>query len=102
MVYSEVYNMMCEPDKYIGKTIKMNGLFTVYHDKSTGNKYFSCIIQDATACCSQGIEFVWKGDHSYPDDYPEPGTEIVVTGTFDTYTEDDIVYCQLLDAELAF
>ena len=25
MVYSEVYNMMCEPDRYLGKRIKMNG-----------------------------------------------------------------------------
>lgn len=24
MVYSEVYNMMCEPDRYLGKRIKMN------------------------------------------------------------------------------
>lgn len=51
MVYSEVYNMMYEPDSYIGKTIRMDGIYTAYHDESSGNNYFACIIQDATACC---------------------------------------------------
>lgn len=84
MVYSEVYSMMYDPDSYIGKTVKMNGLFTVYHDESTGNNYFACIIQDATACCSQGMEFVLTDDYAYPSDYPEVGSEITVTGVFDT------------------
>ena len=68
MVYSEVYNMMTDPKEYIGKTIKMNGTFSYYHDESTGNEYFACIIKDATACCAQGIEFVLDGDYSYPKD----------------------------------
>ena len=29
MVYSEVYNMMSEPDGYLGKTVKMDGSFDV-------------------------------------------------------------------------
>lgn len=100
MVYSEVYNMMYEPDNYIGKTIKMDGLFTSYHDESTGNYYFACIIQDATACCAQGMEFVLTDDYSYPDDYPEEGGPITVVGVFDTYMEGDYMYCTLKDASL--
>ncbi|MBQ2101105.1 MAG: hypothetical protein II477_08545, partial [Lachnospiraceae bacterium] len=50
MVYSEVYNMMMTPDDYIGKTVKMSGAFSYFKDDSTGHEYFSCIIQDATAC----------------------------------------------------
>ncbi|MBR1444291.1 MAG: hypothetical protein IJ583_12270, partial [Firmicutes bacterium] len=87
MVYSEVYNMMYEPDEYIGKTIKMNGTFKIYHDEDTGNNYFACIIQDATACCTQGIEFVPTNKYLYPDDYPYEDEEITVTGVFDTYME---------------
>ena len=30
MVYAEVFNMMMSPDDYIGKTIRMTGIFTVY------------------------------------------------------------------------
>lgn len=96
MVYSEVYNMMDNPKEYIGKTVKMNGNFAVYHD---GDKnYYSCIIQDATACCAQGMEFVLKGDYTYPDDYPQPGDEITVEGVFDTYMENDYEYCTLREA----
>ena len=101
MVYSEVYNMMVSPDDFIGKTVKMDGQFAMYHDESTGKYYFACIISDATACCSQGIEFVLTEDYTYPDDYPKEGDKICVIGTFDTYQEGEYTYCTLRDAEFA-
>lgn len=100
MVYSEVYNMLASPDQYIGKTVKMDGLFTYYYDKPTGNYYFACIIQDATACCAQGIEFVLTDEYTYPDDYPEADAEICVVGVFDTYEEKGDTYCTLREAKL--
>ncbi len=100
MVYSEVYNMMMTPDDYLGKTVKMNGSFSVYHDEAADVYYFACIIADATACCSQGIEFVLAGDYSYPEDYPELGEEITVTGVFDTYIEGEYQYCTLRNASM--
>ncbi len=100
MVYSEVYNMMTSPENYIGKTVKMSGLFAYYHDEETGNYYFACIVQDATACCAQGIEFVLADDCVYPDDYPEVDEEICVIGVFDTYQEGSYTYCTLRNAEL--
>ena len=99
MVYSEVSNMMISPEDYIGKTIKMNGSFAYFHDEAADNYYFACIIQDATACCAQGIEFVLAGDHSFPEDYPEVEEEISVVGIFDTYKEGDYTYCTLKNAE---
>lgn len=100
MIYSEVLNMMTTPDDYIGKTIKMAGNFSIYEDPESGNIYYACVIQDATACCSQGIEFKLKGDYKYPDDYPELGTEIAVTGVFHTYNEGEYTYCELENAEM--
>ena len=100
MVYSEVYNMMVSPEDYIGKTIKMDGQFSIYHDDATGNDYFACIIQDATACCSQGIEFVLTDDYTYPEDYPEEGGSIIVIGVFETYMEGEYRYCTLKNASL--
>lgn len=99
MVYAEVYNMMTSPETYIGKIVKMDGTFAYYHDKTTDQYYFACLIQDATACCSQGIEFVLTDDYSYPDDYPEAGNEICVIGIFDTYQEGSNTYCTLRNAE---
>lgn len=100
MVYSEVSNMMTSPEKYIGKTVKMKGPFSLYHDEDSGKYYFACIIQDATACCAQGIEFVLTEDYTYPDDYPDVNEEICVIGVFDTYQEDGYTYCTLRNADL--
>ncbi|MCR5174247.1 MAG: hypothetical protein K6C09_06415 [Oscillospiraceae bacterium] len=100
MVYSEVFSMLDTPDDYIGKIVKMNGIFAYYYDEASGNYYYACIIRDATACCSQGIEFVLTDEYVYPDDYPEVGEDVTVIGRFDTYTEGDYLYCTLRDAVL--
>ncbi|MCR5403637.1 MAG: hypothetical protein K6E91_07455 [Butyrivibrio sp.] len=100
MVYSEVYNMMYYPENYVGKTVKMSGLYAVYHDESTDRYYHACIISDATACCSQGIEFELTDDYKYPDDYPEEGDQICVEGLFDTYKEGEYTYCTLRNSRM--
>ena len=100
MVYSEVYNMMYYPENYIGKTVKMKGMYAGYHDESTDKYYHACIIQDATACCAQGIEFEPTDDYRYPDDYPAEGQEVCVTGVFDKYKEGENIYCTLRNARL--
>lgn len=100
MVYSEVYNMMVSPDNYKGKTVKMKGQFVPYYDEATGKYYFACFIFDASACCSQGIEFILTDDYSYPEDYPQEGDTICVVGTFDTYMEGEYMYCTLRSAVL--
>ncbi len=100
MVYSEVYNMTTNPESYIGKTVKANGLFAYYHNEATGKDYFVCMIQDASACCAQGIEFFPTEDYTYPDDYPAHGEEICVIGVFDTYKEGNYTFCTLRNARL--
>ena len=100
VVYSEVYDMMFYPDNYVGKTVKMDGMFTYYYDEANDKYYFACIIMDATACCSQGIEFEPSEDFTYPDDFPEDGGDICVVGVFDTYEEDGFTYCTLRNAEI--
>lgn len=100
MVYSEVYNMMAAPEKYIEKTVRINGPFVGMYYEPTDKNYFYVIIEDATACCTQGMEFVLAGDFIYPDDYPEENEYVTVTGIFETYTEegDENIYTRLRDA----
>lgn len=103
MVYATVSQLMYEPDDYVGKTIRMNGLYYAGFYEPTGKYYHYCLIQDALACCAQGLEFVWDdGSHVYPDEYPAENTEIVVQGTFDLYKEegDEWLYCRLKDASM--
>lgn len=102
VAYSQVYDMLSRPDAYMGQRIRMNGSFSYYRDENTKQEYFATIIADATACCAQGIEFVWKGEHRYPADYPPLDTDITVTGTFDTYYEGDNMYVQLVDADVVW
>ncbi len=78
----------------------MNGAFAYYEDPETKKQYFACIVADATACCSQGLEFILTGDHTYPNDYPGLSSVITVTGTFETYEENGFKYCRLTDAAI--
>ena len=96
MVYAEVNHMVTAPADYMGKKVRMKGSFN--YSEGNGKVYFACIISDATACCAQGIEFDLKEDRKFPDDYPDPGTEITVSGIFNTYNEGENRYCQLKDA----
>lgn len=96
IAYSKVFDMINYPENYVGKTVRMEGLLSAFHYESTGKDYYSCLIPDATACCSQGIEFVLKDGQSYPND----GDPIVVTGKFTTYEEGEFTYCTLVDATL--
>lgn len=99
MVYAQVYDMVYNGDNYIGKKVKAKGPFS-YYQEPDGREFFAVIISDATACCSQGIEFVLDGDYSYPDDYPAIGTDITVVGKFNYYKENYYTYCQLTDATM--
>jgi translation initiation factor 1 (eIF-1/SUI1) len=88
MVYAEVYNMMINPEEYIGKTIKISGQYYASWFEETEQYYHGVIISDATACCSQGLEFIWDDNtHTYPDEYPEDYTEVEIIGVFDSYEE---------------
>ena len=100
LVYSEVYNMMSAPENYMGKKIKMEGIYAIYFDDTYSTRYDACIVQDATACCATGIEFELSDELKFPDDYPEEGDIITVEGIFDTYDEGSYTYCTLRNASL--
>jgi exonuclease VII large subunit len=101
VVYSQVYDMMMEPERYMGMQVRMKGSFSYFQDPDTMKEYFAVVIADATACCAQGIEFVWDS-HKYPEDYPTLGTELTVTGAFSIYEENGFTYLQLKDAEVSW
>lgn len=101
MVYATVNDMMTYPGTYVGKVVRMTGPFYHSRDDVHGADYYYVIVQDATACCAQGLEFVWgDGTHAWPGDYPAENEEVVVTGVFETYTERTLDYIHLVDASL--
>ena len=88
MVYAQVNQMVMSPKKYIGKHIKMKGIFSSYYDEELERRFYGCVIQDALACCSQGLAFELAKPRKYPDEYPAEGDAIVVEGDFD-YEKDE-------------
>lgn len=103
MIYASVYQLMVEPEKFEGKTFKMVGTYYSTWYEPTARNYHYIIIEDAAACCAQGIEFVWgDGSHVFPDEYPKGNVRLEVTGTFITYKEpgDDRLYCRLDNATI--
>ena len=94
MVYSEVYNIMTDPEEYVGQTIRMEGQCLSAYYEPTKTTYYSIVVQDATACCAQGIEYILPDGQSYPAD----GGEATVVGRFEAYDEEGTVWYHLVDA----
>lgn len=95
MIGVELTQIMRYPESYVGKTIKMPGMYATSIDPNTGITYYYALIWDATNCCQIGMEFVLEDEA-----YPELGSNIVVQGTFHTYEEYGMLYCTLLDAKI--
>lgn len=101
MIYSQIFNMLIMPEEYENKTIKVSGAFEVYPNENGEIDCFTLTVMDATACCKEGLDFIWLGDHTYPDDYPEVGDEITITGKYKTFeNEDGITRSYLYVSEL--
>lgn len=99
-IYSEIYNMTLNPEDYVGRVVKVKGFFAIGQDEK-GDTIFGCIVPDALACCQQGLGFELAEARTYPDEYPQPGTEIILEGTF-TFTENEyLVMVVLKDAEIS-
>jgi len=90
MMYSQVFDMMSNPQKYMGKRVVMRGQFSFYQPMDG----------DGTACCSQGLEFDLANKPASLEDYPAAGDDIEVSGTFSTYDEGGFTYCRLINAAM--
>lgn len=88
MVYAQVYQMVTDPSKFVGKRIKMKGVFSTYYDEETKRRFFGCVIADALACCSQGLAFELLKPRKYPEQYPAESDPITIEGDFD-YEKDE-------------
>ena len=95
MAYSGLFNVMCNPPAYVGKTIKVKGFCDSNHDEETGKDYYAVVLMDGSMCCMIGVDFVLKSGS-----YPKPGDMITVMGKFEQYKDGEDTFCRLSDAEL--
>jgi hypothetical protein len=100
MVYSEVFYMMTRPEEYLGKTVRLSGpYYATYYDPTERYIHY-VLVEDATACCQSGLEFVWEGEHAYPEDYPPDETPVEITGVYEEYQEEGETYYRLKVQEM--
>jgi hypothetical protein len=64
----QVNDVYLNPDDYYGKTIKLEGIFTMSPDPDNPYCY---VFRYGDACCDFGFEVAWPREHElpYPDDY---------------------------------
>ena len=100
MISSFFFQMLIEPETYENKIFKIKGNFQTFDNPEGGLPYFSVIMNDATLCCQEGIDFVWEGEHNWPQDYPETGTEISIIGKYIVTEDDGFTYNYLLVSDI--
>ena len=100
VVYPQTFEMMMYPHEYEGKVVRIRGYLDHFLDGET--VYTACVVPDVTACCMQGIEFVWEGERAYPDDYPPVGKALTVTGRLECYTLNDFDYIHMVDVDIVW
>ena len=102
MISSFFFQMLIEPETYENKTFKINGKFQTFDNEEDPSAlpYFSVVMNDATMCCQEGIDFVWQGDHKWPADYPEQDQEITIIGKYIVTETDGITYNYILASDI--
>ena len=97
--YAFIFQIVVEPEKYEGKTVRMSGTYEAYYDNAPYGRHDYCIITDVLACCAQGLEF-----ESTKVSGIEPGQKITVSGTLklcDAVSPDGMEYKTMRIAEAA-
>jgi len=94
MFVSQVNDVYLNTDDYIGKTIKLEGLF----QKEQGyDKEYCFVIRYGPGCCgfdgNVGFEVAWEQEQQ--KSYPEDNAWVEATGELKTYEEDDYKYLYL-------
>ena len=96
MFISQVNDVYLNPEDYLGKTIKLEGLFKIEqgYDKS-----YCFVLRYGPGCCGYdgnvGFEVSWNKDKEKP--YPGEDSWVEATGELKTYEEDGYAEFLYLD-----
>jgi len=94
MFISQVNDVYLNPEDYLGKTIKLEGLFKMEqgYDKS-----YCFVLRYGPGCCGYdgnvGFEVAWDNEKEKP--YPGEDSWVEATGELKTYEEDFMEYLYL-------
>lgn len=91
MFIAQTNDIYLNPEEYLGRTIKYEGIFDFYEDEETGPIYY--VFRYGPGCCgydaNAGFEVTWSGD------YPNRNDWVEVIGLLEEYEEDGSKYLRL-------
>ena len=99
MFISQVNDVYLNPDDYLGKTIKLEGLFMMEYPPYIGTEPYCFVLRYGPGCCGTdgnvGFEVTWKADRKIS--YPEVNSWVEAVGELKIYSEEfyDVLYLEL-------
>lgn len=92
MFIAQTNDIYINPEDYLGKTLKYEGLMDSFYYDATDTTYYY-VIRYGPGCCgfdaNAGFEVRWSGD------YPENNAWVEVIGVLEKYEEDGNAYLRL-------
>ncbi len=92
MFVAQTNDVYYNPEDYLGKTLKYEGLFDSYDDPDNGQTYYA-VIRYGPGCCgidlNAGFEVLWNRE------YPEPNDWVEAVGVLEEYEENGQKYLRL-------
>ncbi len=92
MFVAQTNDVYYNPEDYLGKTLKYEGLFDAYDDPSNGQTYYA-VIRYGPGCCgidlNAGFEVLWDREYPTPNDWVE------AVGILEEYEENGQKYLRL-------
>jgi hypothetical protein len=82
MRFAEITNINNNPDDYLGRVIRVGGLYVNFFDQEANQYYHFVIIMDEGGCCTQGFQFRVAKGASSPESFIEEMTEIEIVGIY--------------------
>lgn len=93
VLMSHMYRLAANPKEFVGKTLRISGMFLTRVDASDGKRYFGCLMGDPgeCSCCAPGgvFEFMPKDPCVWPTDFPPLESRITVIGRLQMFEVGD-------------
>jgi len=80
LVGATMLNIINEPERYMGKTIRVAGTYQPFYWDEEDRYFHDLVIESQAGCCPKILEFILNDE-----DYPMVGTMIELVGIYSSY-----------------
>lgn len=104
MVFAAVHDMKQNPERYLGRSVKMKGQFAIIQgvdDKGQPDPdkiFYNCVIPMAIS----SLEFNVADELYYPEDFPDLEAPVTVEGVFEKYEDGGKTYYRVGKSKIDF